>query len=279
MGCPSPRVTAASSSPQGGSGRPRPGVNRGSARLHGPRVGFAVSEGGAQVPLTCPRRATRSRLGPSLFPPPVSATAFYKAQPVIEFVCEVLDFKSIEEQQKPLTDSQRVKFTKEIKGGCGPGPGGGGGSALPRCLWARSEGDHQRPSLLAVLRVRRPCRGRPGSGCHLAAPHRRAPSARGSWSSDLGPATRLGRGHLCSLRLLLKIAQEAPDAGVAEGPRLSPRPPFWPGGGILWRARARPPTLRRCSVAGLKVEITHCGQMKRKYRVCNVTRRPASNQT
>lgn len=47
---------------------------------------------------------------------PVSATAFYKAQPVIEFMCEVLDFKSIEEQQKPLTDSQRVKFTKEIKG-------------------------------------------------------------------------------------------------------------------------------------------------------------------
>lgn len=54
------------------------------------------------------------------FPPTVSATAFYKAQPVIEFVCEVLDFKSIEEQQKPLTDSQRVKFTKEIKGGSLP---------------------------------------------------------------------------------------------------------------------------------------------------------------
>lgn len=46
----------------------------------------------------------------------MSATAFYKAQPVIEFMCEVLDFKSIDEQQKPLTDSQRVKFTKEIKG-------------------------------------------------------------------------------------------------------------------------------------------------------------------
>ncbi|KAG2465296.1 AGO2 protein, partial [Polypterus senegalus] len=45
----------------------------------------------------------------------IDATAFYKAQPVIEFMCEVLDFKSIEEQQKPLTDSQRVKFTKEIK--------------------------------------------------------------------------------------------------------------------------------------------------------------------
>lgn len=27
------------------------------------------------------------------------------------------------------------------------------------------------------------------------------------------------------------------------------------------------------------MEVTHCGQMKRKYRVCNVTRRPASHQT
>uniref|UniRef100_A0A663MWD3 Protein argonaute-1 n=1 Tax=Athene cunicularia TaxID=194338 RepID=A0A663MWD3_ATHCN len=75
----------------------------------------------------------------------VSATAFYKAQPVIEFMCEVLDIRNIDEQPKPLTDSQRVRFTKEIK--------------------------------------------------------------------------------------------------------------------------------------GLKVEVTHCGQMKRKYRVCNVTRRPASHQT
>lgn len=46
----------------------------------------------------------------------VSATAFYKAQSVIEFVCEVFYFKSIKEQQKPLTDSQTVKITKEIKG-------------------------------------------------------------------------------------------------------------------------------------------------------------------
>lgn len=46
----------------------------------------------------------------------VSATAFYKAQPVIEFMCEVLDIRDIGEQRKPLTDSQRVKFTKEIKG-------------------------------------------------------------------------------------------------------------------------------------------------------------------
>lgn len=48
--------------------------------------------------------------------PTVSATAFYKAQPVIEFMCEVLDIRNIDEQPKPLTDSQRVRFTKEIKG-------------------------------------------------------------------------------------------------------------------------------------------------------------------
>ena len=29
----------------------------------------------------------------------------------------------------------------------------------------------------------------------------------------------------------------------------------------------------------IQVEITHCGQMRRKYRVCNVTRRPSSTQT
>uniref|UniRef100_A0A8C1YIW8 Uncharacterized protein n=1 Tax=Cyprinus carpio TaxID=7962 RepID=A0A8C1YIW8_CYPCA len=75
----------------------------------------------------------------------IDAKPFYRAQPVIEFMCEVLDIQNINEQTKPLTDSQRVKFTKEIR--------------------------------------------------------------------------------------------------------------------------------------GLKVEVTHCGQMKRKYRVCNVTRRPASHQT
>jgi eukaryotic translation initiation factor 2C len=78
----------------------------------------------------------------------VSATAFYKAQQVIEFMCEVLDIHDPNEQRRPLTDSQRVKFTKEIK-----------------------------------------------------------------------------------------------------------------------------------AVSGLKVEITHCGTMKRKYRVCNVTRRPAQTQS
>ncbi|KAG1714625.1 Protein argonaute-2 [Nymphon striatum] len=45
----------------------------------------------------------------------VSATAFYKSQPVIDFMCEVLDIRDIAEQRKPLTDSQRVKFTKEIR--------------------------------------------------------------------------------------------------------------------------------------------------------------------
>ncbi|NP_001295590.1 protein argonaute-2 [Strongylocentrotus purpuratus] len=46
----------------------------------------------------------------------VSATAFYNAQSVIDFLCEVLDIQNISEQRRPLSDSQRVKFTKEIKG-------------------------------------------------------------------------------------------------------------------------------------------------------------------
>lgn len=31
-------------------------------------------------------------------------------------MCEVLDMKDMSEQKRPLTDSQRVKFTKEIRG-------------------------------------------------------------------------------------------------------------------------------------------------------------------
>ncbi|KAF0286701.1 Protein argonaute-2 [Amphibalanus amphitrite] len=46
----------------------------------------------------------------------VSATAFYKSQAVVDFMCEVLDIREVSEQRKPLTDSQRVKFTKEIRG-------------------------------------------------------------------------------------------------------------------------------------------------------------------
>uniref|UniRef100_A0A3P9NUX8 Protein argonaute-3-like n=1 Tax=Poecilia reticulata TaxID=8081 RepID=A0A3P9NUX8_POERE len=46
----------------------------------------------------------------------VSATAFYKAQPVIQFMCEVLDIHNMDEQPRSLPDSHRVKFTKEIKG-------------------------------------------------------------------------------------------------------------------------------------------------------------------
>ncbi|CAG5124840.1 unnamed protein product [Candidula unifasciata] len=46
----------------------------------------------------------------------VSATAFYKKQPVIDFMCEVLDLNNVGDQKRPLGDAQRVKFTKEIKG-------------------------------------------------------------------------------------------------------------------------------------------------------------------
>lgn len=32
-------------------------------------------------------------------------------------------------------------------------------------------------------------------------------------------------------------------------------------------------------IKGLKIQINHCGPMKRKYRVCNVTKKPAHQQT
>ena len=47
----------------------------------------------------------------------VSATAFYKRQSVLDFLAEVLDLQSINDQTRPLSDSQRVKFSREIKGG------------------------------------------------------------------------------------------------------------------------------------------------------------------
>ena len=47
----------------------------------------------------------------------VSATAFYKCQPVVEFMCEVLRKQQQELQQgKPLSDSETVKLSREIKG-------------------------------------------------------------------------------------------------------------------------------------------------------------------
>ena len=45
----------------------------------------------------------------------VSATAFYKQQPVIEFLHDILELNA-NDQRKPLNDAQRVKFTKEIRG-------------------------------------------------------------------------------------------------------------------------------------------------------------------
>ena len=47
----------------------------------------------------------------------VSATAFYKCQPVVEFMCEVLCRQEQDLQKmKPLFDAKRLKFTEEIKG-------------------------------------------------------------------------------------------------------------------------------------------------------------------
>ena len=42
----------------------------------------------------------------------VSATAFYKCQPVVEFMCEVLHRQEQDLQKmKPLFDAKRLKFT------------------------------------------------------------------------------------------------------------------------------------------------------------------------
>lgn len=96
----------------------------------------------------------------------VSATAFYKAQPVIQFMCEVLDIHNIDEQPRPLTDSHRVKFTKEIKGTCA--------CVLVRvhlCLCTRVH-----PVLVCVqvwrwrLHTVEPCGGSTGSAMWPAAP-------------------------------------------------------------------------------------------------------------
>jgi len=32
-------------------------------------------------------------------------------------------------------------------------------------------------------------------------------------------------------------------------------------------------------IKGLKIEVTHCGEKRRKYRVCNVTKKPAQIQS
>ncbi|KAL1230668.1 Protein argonaute-2 [Trichinella spiralis] len=46
----------------------------------------------------------------------VSATAFYKSMPVVDFLSEILDAPHIPENRRPLSDAQRIKFTKEVKG-------------------------------------------------------------------------------------------------------------------------------------------------------------------
>lgn len=132
----------------------------------------------------------------------VSATAFYKAQPVIQFMCEVLDIHNIDEQPRPLTDSHRVKFTKEIKGE--------DGDVKRVCMWERELNLMNKSALCAWVREK--------EREHMSQPvtHR----------------------HILNAT----------------------------------------PTLLYYS-PGLKVEVTHCGTMRRKYRVCNVTRRPASHQT
>lgn len=47
----------------------------------------------------------------------VSATAFYKCQPVNEFMAEVLRMRPEQLQEnRPLRDADRLRFAREIKG-------------------------------------------------------------------------------------------------------------------------------------------------------------------
>ena len=46
----------------------------------------------------------------------MSATAFYREMPVIEFIAEVLELPvQALAERRALSDAQRVKFTKEIR--------------------------------------------------------------------------------------------------------------------------------------------------------------------
>ena len=46
----------------------------------------------------------------------VSATAFYKSQPVLEFINEIMERRGFVEGRRELSDAERVKLSKEIKG-------------------------------------------------------------------------------------------------------------------------------------------------------------------
>jgi len=46
----------------------------------------------------------------------VSATAFYKAQPVIDFMAELLDIRNLDGDGLQLNDTQRSRLSKELKG-------------------------------------------------------------------------------------------------------------------------------------------------------------------
>ena len=58
----------------------------------------------------------------STFPPPLTLQSQQlrstNSSQFWDFLCEVLELQDIQEQRRPLSDSQRVKFAKEIKGTC-----------------------------------------------------------------------------------------------------------------------------------------------------------------
>ncbi len=165
--------------------------------------------------------------------PLVSATAFYKAQPVIEFMCEVLDIRNIDEQPKTLTDSQRVRFTKEIKG------------VLSQHTVMIPQQEHMNIYTFIPL-------------------NKDSSKFLDFYTSVTDFATKTFTLPLNFVTVILCYFVK--DSFIMSV--------FL----YLFVLMLVHQTLSM-SLLGLKVEVTHCGQMKRKYRVCNVTRRPASHQT
>ena len=127
----------------------------------------------------------------------MSATAFYKHQSVLDFLAEVLDLQSINDQTRPLSDSQRVKFSREIKG--------------------------------ALFRV---------------------------FTSSI-------------ILRIVSIATELPLMAL-----------IWLYMNFCFYSMVCSAShMTNIYCVGLKVEVTHTGRIKRKYRIQDVTRRPATAQT
>ncbi|KAG8143064.1 hypothetical protein E2320_000384 [Naja naja] len=207
----------------------------------------------------------------------LSATAFYKAQPVIEFMCEVLDIRNIDEQPKPLTDSQRVRFTKEIKGSLETevplAAGERTNCGMHRCTILQAEVQpaaevpppalsSSRPEQNTPICLWRSFKQIPASPlpifqvCNIVAGQRCIKKLTDNQASTMIKATGVSATAFYKAQPVIEFMCEVLDIrNIDEQPK-----PLTDSQRVRFTKE----------IKGLKVEVTHCGQMKRKYRVCNV---------